>query len=359
MTHYAIRHVTRFTYTTPVSESLMEVRMQPRSEGAQRCLRFELGVQPRARVLGYRDYLGNSIHHFDVPARHGHLTLTASAHVQIDPPPALPASLPDRAWTSVDAWAQMGEHFDFRHPSRFAVWNDPLLDYARGLGAAAERAHDPLTTVRQVMAAVHQDFEYVPKSTRVDSPIDVALTARKGVCQDFAHVMIAIVRRLGLPARYVSGYIAQRPNGDLPGLTASATHAWVEVLFPEVGWVGFDPTNNSEAEEPPHPRRHRPRLRRRAAHARRLQGQFRQPARRVGGGHAHRCAGGFRADDAESTMGDRRARASDGSRLREATAVAAAATAVICYSFEARRTSASAGRPGVSAFLQMSSRRRP
>ena len=98
------------------------------------------------------------------------------------------------------------------------------------------------------MAAVHQDFEYVPKSTRVDSPIDDALTARKGVCQDFAHVMIAIVRRLGLPARYVSGYIAQRPTGDRPGLVASATHAWVEVLFPEVGWVGFDPTNNSEAE---------------------------------------------------------------------------------------------------------------
>jgi transglutaminase-like putative cysteine protease len=248
MTHYAIRHVTSFTYTTPVSESLMEVRMQPRSEGSQRCLRFELGVQPRARVLGYRDYVGNFIHHFDVPARHGQLTLTASAHVQIDPPPALPASLPDRAWTSVDASAQLGEHFDFRHPSRFAVWNDPLLDYARGLGAAAERAHDPLTTVRQVMAAVHKDFEYVPRSTRVDSPIDVALTARKGVCQDFAHVMIAIVRRLGLPARYVSGYIAQSPNGECPGLTASATHAWVEVLFPEVGWVGFDPTNNSEAE---------------------------------------------------------------------------------------------------------------
>jgi transglutaminase-like putative cysteine protease len=248
MIHYAIRHVTRFTYTTPVSESLMEVRMQPRSEGAQRCLRFELGIQPRARVLGYRDYLGNSIHHFDVPARHGQLTLTASAHVQMDPLLALPESLPDHAWTSVDTWAHNGEHFDFRHPSRFAVWNDPLLHYARSLGAAAERAHDPLTTVRQVMAAVHKDFEYVPKSTRVDSPIDDALAARKGVCQDFAHVMIAIVRRLGVPARYVSGYIAQRPTDDRPGLVAGATHAWVEVLFPEVGWVGFDPTNNSEAE---------------------------------------------------------------------------------------------------------------
>jgi len=248
MPYYAIRHVTRFTYASPVSESLMEVRMQPRSEGAQRCLRFELGIQPRARVLGYRDYLGNSIHHFNVPARHGQLTVTARAHVQMDPLPTLPETLPDQAWAAIDSWAQEGEHWDFRHPSHFAVWNEPLLDYARGLGAAAERAHDPLTTVRQVMAAVHKDFEYVPKSTRVDSPIDDALSARKGVCQDFAHVTIAIVRRLGLPARYVSGYLAPRASGDRMGLEASATHAWVEVLFPEVGWVGFDPTNNSQAE---------------------------------------------------------------------------------------------------------------
>ncbi len=201
----------------------------------------------------------------------------------MDPWPTLPESLPDQAWTVVDTWAQQGEHFDFRHPSRFAVWNDPLLDYARGLGAAAERAHDPLTTVRQVMAAVHNDFEYVPKSTRVDSPIDEALTARKGVCQDFAHVMIAIVRRLGLPARYVSGYIAPQPTGDRAGLVASATHAWVEVLFPEVGMGRLRPDQQQRGRGPAHPRRHRPRLRRRAAHARRLQGQRRQSALRLGG----------------------------------------------------------------------------
>jgi transglutaminase-like putative cysteine protease len=247
MPHYAIRHITRFTYASPVSESLMEVRMQPRSEGVQRCLRFELGIAPRGRVLGYRDYLGNSIHHFDVPARHATLTVTARAHVQIDQLPPLPAALPDSAWDAVDRWAETGEHFDFRHPSRFAAWTDSMLEYLRGLGASGERAHDPLTTVRQVMAAIFTDFEYVPKSTRVDSPIDEALLARKGVCQDFAHIMIAMVRHLGLPARYVSGYIARHTATEREGLVASATHAWAEVLFPELGWVGFDPTNNTEA----------------------------------------------------------------------------------------------------------------
>jgi transglutaminase-like putative cysteine protease len=247
MPHYAIRHVTRFTYESPVSESLMEVRMQPRTEGTQRCLRFELGIQPRGRVLGYRDYLGNSIHHFDVPARHGQLTVTARAHVQVDEPPPLPEALPEAAWDEADGWTREGEYWDLRHPSRFAVWSEPLLAYAGGLGAAGQRSHDPLTTVRQVMAAIHHDFEYVPKRTRVDSPIDEALAARAGVCQDFAHVMIAIVRRLGLPARYVSGYIAPRAAGDRAGLVASATHAWVDVLFPGIGWAGFDPTNNALA----------------------------------------------------------------------------------------------------------------
>jgi transglutaminase-like putative cysteine protease len=247
MPHYAIRHITKFSYASPVSESLMEVRMQPRSEGAQRCLRFELGIAPRARVLGYRDYLGNLIHHFDVPARHGALTVTARAHVQLDRLPPLPLALPDAAWDEVDRWADTGEHFDFRQPSRFAVWTESMLDYLQGLGASGRRAHDPLTTVRQVMAAIFADFEYVPKSTRVDSPIDEALSARKGVCQDFAHIMIAMVRRLGLPARYVSGYIARQSASERDGLAASATHAWAEVHFPEVGWVGFDPTNNTEA----------------------------------------------------------------------------------------------------------------
>jgi transglutaminase-like putative cysteine protease len=243
MSHYAIRHVTRFTYASPVSESLMEVRMQPRTEGVQRCLRFELAIQPRARVLGYRDFLGNSIHHFDVPARHGLLTVTARAHVQIEPPPALPDALPAGTWGAIDAWAAAGEHWEFRNASRFAVWSEALRRYA----GAFERASDPLTTARQVMGGVHRDFEYVPKSTRVDSPIDDALQARRGVCQDFAHIVIAVVRRLGLPARYVSGYIAPRESGDSAGLVASATHAWVEVLLPELGWIGLDPTNDVDA----------------------------------------------------------------------------------------------------------------
>lgn len=246
-THYAIRHLTRFTYASPVSESVMELRMRPASDATQRCLQFEVDLQPRARVHAYRDFLGNWVHHFDLPRRHLRLAVTARAQVQLEAPPLRPASLPIEAWREVDAWAARGEHWDFRSESHFAVWTAPLLAYAAELGPLAERTLDPLSTVRGLMAAMHRGFAYVPKSTRVDSPIDEALAARRGVCQDFTHILLALLRRVGLPCRYVSGYIAPKAFGSSDEPTTIATHAWVEVLLPGLDWVGVDPTNDIEA----------------------------------------------------------------------------------------------------------------
>lgn len=246
-THYAIRHVTRFVYAAPVTESVMELRMRPATEGGQRCLQFEVDLQPRARVFAYRDFLGNWVHHFDLPRKHSRLAVTARAQVQLDPPPVYPGTLPIETWREVDAWAERGEHWDFRRPSRFAEWSDALVAFAGELGPVTGRTLDPLGTVRAVMRAIHGGFAYAPKTTRVDSPIDEALAARRGVCQDFTHIMLALLRRLGLPCRYVSGYIAPKALGDDDGPTSVATHAWVEVLLPGLGWVGVDPTNDIEA----------------------------------------------------------------------------------------------------------------
>ncbi|MEZ5292013.1 MAG: transglutaminase family protein [Vicinamibacterales bacterium] len=241
--HYAIRHLTRFTYAAPVSESVMELRMRPATDHAQRCLQFDVDLQPRARVFAYRDFLGNWVHHFDLPRRHSRMAVTARAQVQIDAPPPLPEALPPSAWDEVDAWTARDEHWDFRRPSRFVEWTDALVAFADALGARATRAQDPLTVVRGVMDAIHREFEYAPKSTRVDSPIDEALAARRGVCQDFTHIMLAVLRRLDLPCRYVSGYIAPRALGEDDGPVTIATHAWVEVHLPGLGWMGVDPTN--------------------------------------------------------------------------------------------------------------------
>lgn len=248
---YSIRHLTKFRYSRPVSESIMELRMHPRSEGLQRCLSFELNVAPRARVQSYRDYLGNVVHHFDVPGAHRQLAIIAEAMVDVTPRPALPERLGADAWDQLRSQLAAGDFWEMLAPSQFAHSSDLTEEFASGAGIPdrqeAER-RDPLEVVRELSESLHRAITYTPKSTRVDSPIDEALQNRQGVCQDYSHIMIALVRRMGIPCRYVSGYLFHRA-GTKTRSTEGATHAWVEVYLPGLGWVGFDPTNNMIADE--------------------------------------------------------------------------------------------------------------
>ncbi len=244
--YYVVRHVTRFRYSAPVTESMMEVRMQPRGEGCQRCLSFELTTSPRTRIMSGHDYLGNVVHHFNIPHRHTQLTITAQSLVAITPSPPLGNALDVSAWSELDALVADSDVGEMLVPSVFARPTERLRDLARELGL--QRRDDPLSLLREINSEVHNAFTYMPQSTRVDSPIDDALCMRQGVCQDFTHIMIALVRELGIPCRYVSGYLYRRV--DEPGrLRVDASHAWVETLLPGLGWVGFDPTNNSVVGE--------------------------------------------------------------------------------------------------------------
>jgi transglutaminase-like putative cysteine protease len=242
---YSIRHCTRFRYTAPVSESLMEVRMHPRTEGAQRCLTFQLSVSPKTRVTSYRDYLGNTIHHFDVPGHHQELTIVAEALVDSLPRNEL-LPLLGSAWDELDAIVAQGDYWEMLAPSHFAQPSDLLQDLSRELNV--KRRSDPLSLLLEINAAIYSGFEYLPKSTRVDSPIDDTLRTRKGVCQDFAHIFLALARELRVPCRYVSGYV-YHGAGHHDRSANGATHAWVEVLLPRMGWLGIDPTNNLIASE--------------------------------------------------------------------------------------------------------------
>jgi transglutaminase-like putative cysteine protease len=243
---YTVRHVTRFTYETAISESVMEARMQPRSDGHQHCLHFALSTMPASRIMLYQDHDGNAVHHFDVPGRHSRLTLTAQAVIDTSPPVVDSAALSNESWDALDARTQSGEYWDLLAPSQFAERTDLLFEFARTIGLS--RGQDPLTALRRLMGEVYTRFEYSPRSTRVDSPIDDALRSRKGVCQDFSHIFISLARHLGVPTRYVSGYLFH----DLAGSdrsTDGATHAWAEALMPNGGWIGLDPTNNVLAGE--------------------------------------------------------------------------------------------------------------
>lgn len=240
MIFYSIRHLTKFVYSHPVSESVMELRMHPRSDTNQRCLSFSLSVSPRCRVFPYRDHLGNNIHHFDIPGRHSQLVIVAEALVEFQPLPPIPFFLAPDAWSAIDAMVAEGDYWEMLLPSEFARPTPALMELARELNVC--RRDDPLMVLHELNSSLYEKFTYVPQSTRVDSPIDLALETRQGVCQDFAHIMIALVRNLGIPCRYVSGYL-YHGKGDQDRSTASATHAWVETFLPHLGWVGFDPTN--------------------------------------------------------------------------------------------------------------------
>jgi transglutaminase-like putative cysteine protease len=239
--YYSIRHLTKFLYSNPVSESMMETRMHPRSDQNQRCLTFHLSVSPRCRVFSYRDHLANQVHHFDIPGQHGQLVIVAESLVEVQPAVQIPASLTPDAWGELDQMIDQGDYWEMLLPSEFCAAT-PVLD-ALAEELDVRRRDDPLTVLHQINEQMYNHFEYVPKSTKVDSPIDLALLTHAGVCQDFAHIMITLVRsKLHMPCRYVSGYLFHG-HSDHDRSVNSATHAWVEALVPQLGWVGFDPTN--------------------------------------------------------------------------------------------------------------------
>ncbi len=239
MKHHII-HDTVFHYDALVTESIMEVRLRPRDDEQQRCQQFNLSITPKTVVHEFVDSLGNHIHHFDVPAPHQSLLVRAESVVEVWIPNPRPTTLPIDSWQTLDA-LRTTPLLDMLLPSTFAVASSFLLVFMQQY--AFTRESDPLTTIDRIARTLYETITYTPQSTSVDSPIDVVLEQRKGVCQDIAHVMIAICRQLGIPARYVSGYLYHRRD-DNDRSHADATHAWVEAWIPTIGWVGIDPTNN-------------------------------------------------------------------------------------------------------------------
>ena len=219
----------------------MEVRLQPRSEGQQRCLSFTLKIDPPANLMHYNDFCGNAVHHFDSAAAHTQVTVSANSSVEVQTaPPLRAADCGD--WPDLDALVDAGDYWEMLLPSHFARSTAALEELAKALECG--RRGNPLEVLTELNTAIYKLFAYVPHSTKVDSPIDEALKTRQGVCQDFAHIMIALARRLRIPCRYVSGYMFQHEETHKDRSLEGASHAWVEALVPGLGWVAFDPTNN-------------------------------------------------------------------------------------------------------------------
>ena len=171
--------------------------------------------------------------------------------MDVNPPVELPSTLGPDAWGDIDAMIARGDYWEMLMPSHFARPSKELDAFAAELGLHSReeaRKRDPMQLLEEINQALFTSVAYVKSTTTVDSPIEHALRTRQGVCQDFAHIAITLLRQLGIPARYVSGYLFHR-SGDSTRSAEGATHAWVEVLLPGLGWVGLDPTNNVRADD--------------------------------------------------------------------------------------------------------------
>lgn len=243
---YRIEHATRFFYTHPVVHCAMYLHLAPRNDGGQRLSSFEVSSSPSAPARAEEDPFGNIRHLLAVRAEHSTLEVAARSTVEAAAAPELPESLGGGAWgelrSTVDAW----DDWDFTRPSPRAAPSPALAAFADGLGV--EPDGDPLADLLALSDALNETFEYTPGATLVDSPMEQILETGRGVCQDYAHVMLAVARSWGVPSRYVSGYLhVSGPDGGRA--YGSATHAWVECRLPGLGWVGFDPTNRCTVDE--------------------------------------------------------------------------------------------------------------
>jgi transglutaminase-like putative cysteine protease len=231
-----IRHTTTYSYPRPAWDSFNEVRLHPAREERQSVRSFHLLVEPEAEITSHRDYFGAIVHHAHVHAPHTHLRIEAQAVVDTHPvpdPPAVPFA---------ELRAARGPHTEFLVPSPRV----PAGDWPEVFGVARPASGDDLPTFMMDLTTwLYRGFTYDGDATEVHTPLAEFARHRRGVCQDYTHAMLGIVRQLGVPARYVSGYLYS--GGGMVG--AAATHAWAECFLPGVGWLGYDPTNNCLARE--------------------------------------------------------------------------------------------------------------
>jgi len=250
---YKITHRTLYEYTAPVTVSQHVTRLEPRGSPAQNCEEFSLTIFPEPVLRKSRkDYFGNRLCFFTIQEIHSRLEIITHSRVTL-----VARKLPPAETTP--AWEQVVSSFrdpvspEVVEPYQF-VFDSPqvrgsfeLAEYAR---ASFTRETPLLVGAADLTRRIFTDFKYDPKATTVATPLEEVMKSRRGVCQDFAHLGIACLRSLGLPARYVSGYLRTHPPAGQPRrIGADASHAWFRVFCPGIGWVDFDPTNNVQPAE--------------------------------------------------------------------------------------------------------------
>lgn len=238
-----IMHTTKYMYDTPVTDSVNEIRLTPRTNYRQACYHQSIAIEPNAPLYTYEDYFGNRVHAFTINREHRELTIkTRSTVVTRDNESLLHEVLsPAAEQELLCGSAFQNRYMEYLLGTSYTLADEAVLTFTNSIKPEREGV---FAWVTELSHRIHTDFTYRPNSTQVNTTVLEFLRIGEGVCQDFAHLMIAVCRAKGIPARYVSGY---HFVGDLQVRTSDfeqASHAWVEAYIPGTGWIGFDPTNN-------------------------------------------------------------------------------------------------------------------
>jgi transglutaminase-like putative cysteine protease len=244
--NFAIRYLTTYSYEADVVDNLNALRVKPMANGRQRCDEFGVRLDPEARLHRHTDYFGTEVVEFEISRPHRQLTIDVRARVATK----APGSPPEAPWSALgdQAYRQAGGEFLLQTDD--APGHPVLTELLETTRAASS----PLAAVGLISELIPDRFEYRKGATYVDSPISELLDGGGGVCQDFVHLGLSLLRHQGIAARYVSGYLfAANPGGGEESIEVE-THAWLEALLPDPGgseplWIGADPTNRGLAGE--------------------------------------------------------------------------------------------------------------
>ena len=234
---YDILHRTHYTYTSPARDSFNDVRLEPPSTPEQTVEAFSLLVQPEVRLNRYTDFYSNLVHHFEIPSAHNSLLIESRVRVETHWPEAIDSGARLCPMEKLDDVLDAERCFDFLQSSRYVEQD---VDAWRLALDAIEGQTDVWPAALGLMRFTHEYLKYEPNSTHVHTRMSEVIAQKRGVCQDFAHLLIGLCRSVKIPARYVSGYLATE--------TASATHAWMEIYIPGRGWCALDPTHNRQID---------------------------------------------------------------------------------------------------------------
>ena len=243
--NFAIRYVTEYRYDGEVVDNLNALRVKPAANSRQRCDEFSVRLDPEVRLHRHADYFGTEVVEFEVSRPHRHLTIDVRARVATHPAPSPPAA----------AWEALRDPSYREAGGEFLLQSDVADPSALGdLLEASGAQESPLATLLGVTELIPSRFEYRPGATYVDSTISHLLEVGAGVCQDFVHLGLFVMRHHGIAARYVSGYLYAAPADGRSESIEVDTHAWLEALLPAPGggepvWVGADPTNRGVTGE--------------------------------------------------------------------------------------------------------------